>query len=171
MTGKALIFDTSVMCCWLKISGKESCGPDEDRWDHARISELVEIEERSGSTFVIPVATIIETGNHIAQSAGDRYDLASVLAEKLRAAAEERAPWAAFEDQSGLWSSRKLIQLCQEWPNLAAQGIGIGNTTIKEVAEFYASTGSISVEILTGDKGLKAYQPAVSPPTPRRRAR
>ena len=44
----------------------------------------------------------------------------------------------------------------------------IGDATIKDVAEFYTESG-VSVEILTGDEGLKAYEPkAVKVPRRRR---
>ena len=55
-----------------------------------------------------------------------------------------------------------------EWPELAAQKISIGDATIKSVADYYAKTG-LEVEILTGDAGLKAYQPVTPVSTPRRR--
>ncbi len=166
---KVLIFDTSVMCCWLQIPEKDTCGPAHDQWDFQRISDLVEEETNNGSIFVLPVATIIETGNHIAQSKGDRYDIASVLSEKLRAAAEERTPWAAFENQNKLWEPESLINMCKKWPTEAIQGLGIGDVTIKNVAEYYASIGSFEVQILTGDEGLKAYEPAKPALIPRRR--
>ncbi|WOG27953.1 hypothetical protein [Endozoicomonas sp. 8E] len=39
----------------------------------------------------------------------------------------------------------------------------------EDVADYYASTNAIAVEILTGDKGLKSYQPHSPAPKPRRR--
>ena len=41
---------------------------------------------------------------------------------------------------------------------MAVKGISIGDATIKDVAEYYAEAG-YEVEILTGDVGLKSYQP------------
>lgn len=157
---KVFIFDTSVLCCWLQIPGKEECGPNHDKWDNQRINDLVLDNSNNGSTFVLPIATIIETGNHIAQSAGNKHPLAQDLANKMTMSANSQTPWAAFENQSELWTPQKLVELARNWPALAVQGIGIGDATIKDVAEYYARTGSISVEILTGDQGLKAYQPA-----------
>lgn len=83
-------------------------------------------------------------------------------------AADERTPWAAFTDQSVLWDADGLKKLATEWPSLAAQKISIGDATIKTVAEYYAKLGC-QVEILTGDEGLKSYEPTVSVPIPRRR--
>ena len=41
---------------------------------------------------------------------------------------------------------------------LVASKISIGDTTIKDIAEFYTESG-FRVEILMGDGGLKAYEP------------
>ena len=169
MSSKVIIFDTSVLCCWLQVPGKDTCGPEGDRWDYERIEQKVSEELEAGSTFVLPLATIIETGNHIAFTAGDRYALAQSLSEYIRKTATDTDPWAAFGHQAELWSAEKLITLADTWPNLAVQGLGIGDTTIKDVADFYASTSTIEVEILTGDQGLKSYQPAREAPKPRRR--
>ena len=168
MPSRVLILDTSVLCCWLRIPGKEIAGPDDDRWDHGRIATLLETEEARGSTFVLPLASVIESGNHIAQCAGDRYALANMVGQHLQAAANSASPWAAFSDQAALWEQRSLIGLAEEWPPLAAAGMTIGDATIKAVAEYYAQA-SIEVQILTGDMGLKAYEPARPAPIPRRR--
>ncbi|QTA84085.1 hypothetical protein [Desulfonema magnum] len=165
---KVIIFDTSVLCCWLKVPGKSTCGGSNDRWDFTRINEKVEEELKNKSTFVLPLATIIETGNHIAQAHGNRYDIAKKLSDLILKAATETEPWAAFEHQSELWNEKRLKELADKWPNLASQGLGIGDATIKEVAEYYSEIG-FNVEILTGDQGLKVYQPAEKTIIPRRR--
>lgn len=168
MKRKVLIFDTSILCCWLEVPGKTTCGSKDEQWNKSRIDEFIDKEQRADSTFVLPVASIIETGNHIAQTKGDRFTLATQLAEKLRDTANETSPWAAFEHQVELWNKKSMNRLADAWPELAKQGLGIGDATIKDVAEYYAKAG-YEVEILTGDEGLKAYQPAKPPPVPRRR--
>lgn len=168
MRSKVLVLDTSVLCCWLRVPGKETAGPVADQWTHARIDTLLTTERAAGSIFVLPIATLIETGNHIAQASGDRYNLARALGEHLRGATDATSPWAAFTDQSPLWEKESLQMLADSWPTLAAGGLTIGDATIKGVAEHYAS-GGFAVEILTGDHGLKAYQPSQPAPIPRRR--
>ncbi|MFN7835797.1 MAG: hypothetical protein ACK5NY_08450 [Burkholderiaceae bacterium] len=168
MSKRVLILDTSVLCCWLKVPGKDEAGPVNDRWDHARIDALLEQERLKKSTFVLPIATLIETGNHIAQAPSHRFERASDLASYLREAAEAKSPWAAFTDQSQLWGTANLRALADSWPQLANGCLSIGDATIKDVAEFYAKAGYF-VEILTGDAGLKAYQPAKPVALPRRR--
>lgn len=168
MPSKVLIFDTSVLCCWLKIPGKETAGPANDRWTHNRIAELLAAEKQEGSTFVLPIATLIETGNHIANCNGNRFELASSLSKHLRDAADAASPWAAFTEQASHWERDGLLNLANHWPQLAAAGTSIADATIKQVAEHYASAG-MKVEILTGDQGLKAYQPDHPVSVPRRR--
>lgn len=168
MSRKVLIFDTSVLCCWLRVPGREEAGPLNDRWNHVRIERLLDEERIQGSTFVLPMATLIETGNHIAQAPEYRFERATAFAEHLRDAADANTPWAAFTEQSPLWDSENLSALADSWPALAAGGISIGDATIKDVAEYYAAAG-YSVEILTGDLGLKAYEPTKPAIIPRRR--
>ena len=169
MASRVLIIDTSVLLCWLQVPGKDTCGPKDDKWDHKRISDLMKAEGEKNSTFVLPIATLIETGNHIAQASdNNRFERAGSLAAFLLATANEETPWAAFTDQSSLWQPEQLRSLAQAWPALAAGGISIGDATIKDVAEHYARA-SFHVEIITGDAGLKAYEPATSIPVPRRR--
>lgn len=157
---KVLVFDTSILCVWLEVPGKETCGPGNDSWDKNRVAELVEAERQSGSTFVLPLAAIIETGNHISQCEGDRHAIANRLADMIRQTADEVSPWAAFIQQAEMWNRDRLKKLADDWPNLAAQRFSIGDATIKDVAEFYARTGIKHVEIVTGDQQLRAYQPA-----------
>ena len=168
MSKRVLILDTSVLCCWLQVPGKEEAGPVNDRWNHNRINVLLEQERAKDSTFVLPIATLIETGNHIAQASSHRFERATSLAAYLGEAADAQSPWAAFTDQSSLWESENLRALAETWPQLASGGTSIGDHTIKDVAEYYAKAGYF-VEILTGDAGLKAYEPARPVTVPRRR--
>lgn len=162
--------DTSILCVWLKVPYFETCGCDSDRWDYEKVNAKIEEELSASTTFVLPLATIIETGNHIAQSQRDPYNLALLFAELIRKTANSETPWAAFTAQSDLWSSEKLNELAEKWPELAASRISLGDATIKDVAEYYAEQSSTKVEIFTGDEGLKAYEPLVKPAfIPRRR--
>ncbi|ETX09094.1 hypothetical protein [Candidatus Entotheonella palauensis] len=166
---KVIIFDTSILCCWLQVPGKTTCGPIDDQWDKGRIDSKLKEEELNHSTFVLPLATIIETGNHIAQARGERFFLARSLSELILKATDATEPWAAFSQQAELWTENNLRRVANEWPQFAAQGLGIGDITIKEVAEYYAKTRITTVEILTGDQGLKVYEPMTPIVQPRRR--
>lgn len=166
---KVLILDTSILCVWLEIPGKETCGFGQNYWVKNKVDELLKKEQQAGTTFVLPLASIIETGNHIAQASSKRYEKSQAFAQLMLDAADEKSPWAAFTEQSHLWDAEGLKRLANEWVSLAVRSISIGDATIKTVAEFYAQIGC-QVEILTGDEGLKAFQPI--PPTrlPKRRS-
>lgn len=167
---KVLILDTSILCVWLDVPGMTACGPDYDKWDGPRVAEKIRAEEKDKTIFVLPLATIIETGNHIAQAQHSRRERGLALADLMVKSAKEETPWAAFSEQSILWSNERLIGLAGNWPELANQKLSLGDATIKDVAEFYAQM-NFCVEILTGDQGLKAYQPVMPMECPRRKRR
>jgi hypothetical protein len=169
MKRKILVIDTSILCCWLEVPGKETCGTSENQWDYTRVQQLLDEEEKQGALFVLPLATIIETGNHIAQAAKDRYECAQKLVDIIRKALDKQSPWVQFSEQAELWTTQELHKLIAEWPNLANQRVSIGDATIKTVAEYYARVDGWEVEIVTGDAGLKSYEPAKPVRVPRRR--
>lgn len=167
---KVLIMDTSILCVWLEVPGMDDCGPDNDKWNRQRVADKIAEEEQAATTFVLPLASIIETGNHIAQAQHSRRERAQALARLMRDSANQQTPWAAFSEQSALWSQEKLVALADTWPDLAVQRLSLGDATIKDVAEYYAQTGW-RVEILTGDEGLKAHEPIAPAEIPRRKQR
>ena len=167
---KVLVMDTSILCVWLGIPGKDTLGEGKDQWDYHRVNQKIEQEVAANSLLVLPLASIIETGNYIAQCHGDNFSLATSLAELIRETANSETPWAAFTVQSDLWSSEKLNELADKWPTLAASKLSLGDATIKDVVEYYAEQ-RLSVEIFTGDEGLKAYEPISVPHIMRPRRR
>lgn len=63
---KVLIIDTSILCVYLKVPNMEDCGPDNDKWDYNRVVRKINDEIINKSYLVFHLATLIETGNHIA---------------------------------------------------------------------------------------------------------
>ena len=159
--GKIIIIDTSIMCCWLNICGKETCGSHENIWDHEKVKQFIEDETKAGSTLVLPLPVIIETGNHIAQASSGRYECAVEFIDIINKAVDEKSPWAAFSGQQDLWDGEKIKDLISRWPELVKPdekgNLSMGDLMIKAVADFYAPLGN-EVVILTGDKGLKIYE-------------
>ncbi|HEY9895136.1 MAG TPA: hypothetical protein V6D34_06960, partial [Candidatus Sericytochromatia bacterium] len=78
---RVLIIDTSILCVWLQVPGKTMCGSDAEQWDKKRVGQELEKEIQAGTTLVLPLATIIETGNHISQAVSQRYETAQALAK------------------------------------------------------------------------------------------
>jgi len=182
MSQKVWIIDTGVLLVWLGVPNKTPFEIDGETWDKNYIEKLIQQARNSTNiTLVLPFATLIETGNNIAHikspHGSQRYPLAKKLANILTDAIDEENPWAAFTAQYNLWEEETLKKLAKEWPPLAAQadtkkdkgGLSMGDVTIKWVAEFYAEMG-YHVETLTGDKGLKSYEPVLKiKKRPRRR--
>jgi len=163
---KILVIDTSILCVYLAVPGKATCGSQADLYNKARVEQIITAEEQRGTTLVLPLATLIETGNHIAQASHQRYELAQALSTVLCKALDAQTPWAAFSNL--LCEKDNLRRLAHEFPVLAAEKTSIGDATIKQVAEHYAQMG-YWVEIFTGDTGLKKYQPAKPSRIPRRK--
>ncbi len=167
---KALILDTSVLCVYLQIPFMEECGTDSNYWNYRKISQKLEDEEAKETVFVLPLAAVIETGNHITQISGSkRYEIAQKLTQIMQSAADEMSPWVAFSQQIELWSGEGLKALATDWQGLVNQKIALGDVTIKRLAQYYAHKG-FTVEILTGDAGLKAYEPQPPARIPKRRS-
>lgn len=165
---KVLVIDTSVLCVWLKVPGKETCGSSHALITYEMVSKKIDEEKKLGTTFILPLATIIETGNHIAHSSGDRKVLGDEFAQIMIASADETSPWAAFTEQSSLWNPENLKKLAEKWKETVISGQALGDASIVEVVNYYTDLG-YEVEIFTGDEGLKAFEPTVEVPRRRRK--
>lgn len=147
--------DTSVLCELLQVPGK--CNP-------ARAAEVAAEADRrwqAGERFVIPITAVIETGNHIAQSDGNRYEVAGRLVRLLRVAVSEESHWRVLQTRLG---AGFLEALCagdstgQTLEALAAAKVGAGDVAILvERDQFEASTAVRDVRVWTFDDGLSAH--------------
>ncbi len=167
---KVLVIDSSMLCVWLGLPGMEECGPEHNRWDQQRVADKIEHEIEELTTFVLPLATLIETGNHIAHSLTRRKECADALAAIMIQCADQRSPWAAFTAQLDLWSRSSLVSLADRWPEKATQKLSLGDITIADVASYYHQSG-YAVELLTGDMQLLSSEPSPARNIPRRRQR
>jgi hypothetical protein len=164
-----VVLDTSVLCCWLQVPGKETAGSGDQKWNFARIDDLLKRRLNDGCYLVLPLATVLETGNHISQAQALRFEVAKELCRLLNEAIDGNVPWTAFIEQAVLFTPEKLKSVVEHWPALAAGGTSIGDYLIIDVARYYSDAG-MKVEILTGDEGLKAYEPVQTIAPPRRRS-
>jgi len=97
-----------------------------------------------------------------------RHAVGHAFADIIAATADQISPWAAFTEQSELWKKENLKVLAERWRERVISGQSLGDASIVDVANYYASAG-FAVEIFTGDQGLKAYEPPTLPVIPRRR--
>ena len=166
MKHKILILDTSVLCVYLNIPGKNSCS------GHIKLTHQIAVNEidsktRNGWMFVLPVACVIETGNHIAQCNGDRYSIANKLVKMIHATISAHSPWIVFQDNLDIWNPVNIGWL-ENWAEHAARGISMADRTIALIADDYSRKG-FDVDIFTCDELLKAHQPVQPVLIPRRR--
>ncbi|MFI3303679.1 MAG: hypothetical protein SNF68_08250 [Rikenellaceae bacterium] len=168
---KIIILDTSILCVWLQVPGMESCGSDEECFNYDDVKKIIDEQIAASATLVLPLATIIETGNHIAQCNGDKHNVAKEFADFIVKSINGDNPWALFTKQSSIWEGDKLKDLVKTWLGNVAAKHSFGDASIVSVANDYAKLSTCEVFIFTGDKGLSAYSPVdiAKIATPRRR--
>lgn len=142
--------DTSVMMNLLEVPGR--CA------DSQMIKEEFRLAIESKEVLILPVATIIETGNHIAHisNGNSRRTIAAQFGEYLRKTAEREAPWQLYGvelDKDG------LLYLAEHIEENAIQQIGVGDMSIIHAYEQYKSNtpGIGRIMIWSTDTHLQGY--------------
>lgn len=150
---RAVFVDTSILCNFLRVPGF-----DQDR--DAVLSEYREFLEHD-IDMLLPITSVIETGNHIAQSKGDRRATAQRFVAMLEMVAAGTAPWTPREIT---WDSNMIDALVQGVADdgMLAQltrGVGAGDALILAERVDYCSRLKwpvSTVGIWTRDAGLFA---------------
>lgn len=114
------LVDTSIFCNVLKVPGR--C--------QNRDSVFQELEGKieQGWNLLLPIAAIIETGNHIANAPNGhhRRAVATRFVDQVRMALEGDAPWVVTPlPEKEMW-----LDWLGEFPERAVAGIGIGDLTL-----------------------------------------
>lgn len=157
MKMKVLIIDTSILTIWLKVPGFETAGAN-NKWNFEKVEKKLKAEKDKGTCFILPIATIIETGNHISHiKSGDVYSLVNRFADLLVMVAENKTPWTLFTTQAELWSPEHLMELATQWRKTGVMKLALGDASIVKVAHYYQQI-QCDVEIFTGDELLKSYE-------------
>lgn len=153
MPAKVTFIDTSVLCELLAVPGMCS--------QHDDIRTEFELRGDDGQQFVIPITAVIETGNHIAQSAGDRRAAAERFVGFLAAAGASESPFTVH--RLG-WDDEFLRELCagnatgQPFIDLANARMGAGDVAILvERDRFKRDSAYTHVQVWTLDEALGAY--------------
>lgn len=155
MMSRVVFIDTSIVCELLRVPGKNQKAK-------ATKSEFT-LRCDAGQRFILPVSTIVETGNHIEQAKGNR-EAAQDFADLVRAAVEgrgdlqvNRVNWDAdFLDQvlAGAGTGVSFVDLA------SSHQLGSGDIAILvERDQYVAATAftTADVEIWTNDTRLAAY--------------
>lgn len=113
--------DTSVMLNLLSVPNM--CQ------DAEKIKEQWKQNLEAKDVLIMPVATMIETGNHIAHIANgkQRREIAGKFGEYLRKTANREAPWQLYGVKS---TKEELLYLAENIEDFAMRGTGIGDMSI-----------------------------------------
>ena len=114
------LIDTSVFLEILNVPSKAN--------QHSEIVRILTEKIKANESLFLPMSTIIETGNHIAQN-GDgnqRRNCAQRFVEQVCLALDGESP---FNPISFL-QSEELLQWLGEFPDYSMRGIGIGDLSI-----------------------------------------
>ncbi|MET9293859.1 hypothetical protein [Streptomyces sp. NPDC003077] len=122
-----------------------------------RSAVLAEMDARlaAGVRFVLPTATLVETGNHVFQvkDGAARRRCATAFMKMLRKTARGEAPWVLHERT---WGGAFLSSLCDGGStgmdlaeHAVRQQLGTGDLTIVAERDLYASRARARVRIWT----------------------
>lgn len=163
MKRRVLIIDTSILVVWLGIPGFSDAGSQ--HWTMKDIIKKFEKEERAGARFVLTIATIIETGNHIAhiKDRDERRNKVIAFAELIEVAVSEKKSWMVYYSEHEMWSKEGLLMLADSWRSNGIYKLSMGDASILSVAN--ALKGLFDVELYTGDNQL--YELSMKPVEPR----
>lgn len=116
------LVDTSVLCEILKVPGKHQ--------DHQQ--HLAELQRRTGrgETLLLPMATNLETGNHIGQmrQGGLRFTTAERFVKLVQQAIDGQIPFTP----TPFFQPEQLQAWLAEFPSWASRGSGFGDLSIKK---------------------------------------
>lgn len=156
------IIDTSVLVNILNI-------PNMNENHDKAIDEFNKLIERDQDTLILPLATIIETGNHISHipNGNIRREKAILFSKYLEKTAKDEAPWEYYCKEL---NKNDLLTIAYEFPNCAIRETGIGDMSIIRAYEKYKdeipAIGSIM--IWSFDAHLQGYKEELTLP-PRRK--
>jgi hypothetical protein len=142
------IIDTSIFCNILKVPGKSQ--------DYSSVMDLMKEKIQRDESLLLPMTSIIETGNHIAQNGDGRQRrfCAEKFIKQLQGAIAGEAPWTPMKS----FEIEKFLCWLGEFPDSAMKGVGFGDLSIiKDWEELQRIHSGQRVYIWTLDNDLKGY--------------
>ncbi|MCV7366670.1 hypothetical protein [Mycolicibacterium duvalii] len=129
------------------------------------MQELFYEHVNNNVNFVLPITSIIETGNFIQQCTGDRYAAANRFRMALEAAAESSPPWVIHRMN---WDEEFITALIAGDStgstlvhHFTNKLLGAGDLSILIERDLFAASRAVgSVEIWTIDEKLDSYRRA-----------
>ena len=152
--GSISFIDTSILCNLVPVPG----------YDQQREEVAEEMRRRldNGEEFILPITSVIETGNHIAQlaSGGARRQAATKLDGLLRFICAGEAPWVLHDiawDRSFLQNLLDGADTMTTYVEHAQAGVGTGDLCILTERQAFSERSRIPASIWTLDGGLSAH--------------
>ena len=142
------IVDTSVLCNLLRV-------PNMDQ-DAERAAAEFRRAQEDRDVFLLPVAVIYETGNHVAHiaSGGKRRVVAEGFVQLVRSAFEGDFPFVP----TPLQNPEEMVEWLDEFPDRAMTGTGFGDLAITKVWDEQRELNrSRRVMIWSYDRHLQGY--------------
>lgn len=170
---KLYIMDTNILCCYLKIPGKEVVGNGK-QWNFETIMKKINEIEKDKGSIVIPLPVMIELGNHIGHEKD--YERHGALEELIEKTIENTAPFHSFNQQRSIWKDENLKKIISEWKKYLFQdssrdesidkkkGLGLGDIFVLALASYFKTDQSghrYDVEIWSADNGIISLQDTV----------
>lgn len=155
---EVIFVDTSVLLNLLNVPGKNA--------DHNDLVSELKRLALAGATLVIPIAAVIEVGNHIAQlSKGHhRRECSKRFAGFLRDSLDRKAPWIVTGVSWDETYLRRLVDGHGTRPslvNLCSAKVGSGDASILHELDRYRERSdlpsALPVRLWTLDAQLSSY--------------
>ncbi|MCB9264780.1 MAG: hypothetical protein H6558_07135 [Lewinellaceae bacterium] len=132
---------------------------DVPQFNQDRGEVLANFESRinNGDTFLLPITTVIETGNHIARinNGNQRQDFAQKFSDQVLASIEGESPWKPLEYPE----AEDVKKWLADFPNTAQAGVGLGDhIIIKQWKEQCSKYPAYLVKIWSLDIHLQGYE-------------
>lgn len=141
------IVDTSVFLNVLNVPGR----------NQQRDGVLNSFKERveNKDSFLLPFASIVETGNHVAHLDGNnRFRFAQLFKEEVRRTIEGSSPWKPMDFPE----KNHVLNWLVDFPENAAKGIGLADhSMIKQWERHRDLMPQYSVRIWSLDSHLQGY--------------
>jgi hypothetical protein len=156
VTISVTFIDTCVLCNLLPVPGRDQ--------NSKEIRDEMLIRRELGERFILPVSTIIETGNHIAHmnNGHDRRVAAEKFTGMLKLSMDGKAPWTLHQFEWGRDFLSILVSGCNTGSDLiehAVAEVGAGDLCILAEREVYKNRATLhSVDIWSIDGPLSAYK-------------
>lgn len=142
------IVDTSIFCNFLNIPHTNS--------SRRKVVDKFKRLVKDDTSFLLPMAAVYETGNHIAQlsDGGNRRRFAEAFVREVQKVINGDAPWIILQvpnlEEIGMW----LV----EFPDRAMQNVSMGDLSIiKEWEKAKKRTPYLRVFIWSLDQDLMGY--------------